>query len=175
MRFFRGIAVPASAASQVQAIIKSEGLKRHQGERYHLEYRHPGQLEQLFNKVDLTRDDTQPEGEAGAPAICACGEISGASYYAWEHNRKGENTTPILIEFEVPEDSVSIDGRDFMTTVFSLGEPGLAAPVLERVFGRAILKYAEKAWNSADPQHRLALSDLARHDPDVIRAHHANR
>jgi hypothetical protein len=36
------------------------------------------------------------------------------NYYAWQHNRKGENTTPILIEFEASDDAVSIDGRDFL-------------------------------------------------------------
>ena len=67
--------------------------------------------------------------------MCARGEEMGAAYYAWQHNRTRENDTPILVEFEADEDTVVIDGRDFLTTVFQLGEPTLARPALERTFG----------------------------------------
>lgn len=137
-----------------------------------MEFRHPGDLDALFAKVNLSLKDTRPDGAQADPGVCACGEETGAAYYAWQHNRKGENTTPIIMEFDVPDDAVSIDGRDFLYTVFQLGEPELARPVLARVFGNCILRYADRAW--ASKEQSVALCDLARHDPQVIKAHHAN-
>lgn len=43
-----------------------------------------------------------------------------ALYYAFVHNRKEENTEPLLIEFEASITDVWIDGRDFLYTVFGL-------------------------------------------------------
>jgi hypothetical protein len=75
-----------------------------------------------------------PRETSRSAAICPCGEVIGANYYAWQHNPYGENTTPILIEFEASDDAMSIDGRDFLYTVFQLGE--LALPALVRTFHR---------------------------------------
>ena len=130
-------------------------------------------LDKLFAKSDLSIADTRPT-RAGDPAVCACGEEMGASYYAWQHNRTRENNTPIIVEFEGDEDTVAIDGRDFLFTVFQFGEPSLAGPALKRAFGKAILPYAEKAWATENQDARIALCDLACHDPDVVTAHHAN-
>jgi hypothetical protein len=70
-------------------------------------------------------------------AVCACGEVIETNYYyASQHNREGENTTPTLIEFEASDDAIPIDGRDFLHTVFQLGEPALAPPALVRTFQR---------------------------------------
>jgi hypothetical protein len=93
---------------------------------------------------------------------------------AWQHNRTRENDTPIIVEFEADEDTVAIGGRDFLATVFQLGEPALARPALARAFGNAVLPYAERAWATDNQDTRIALFDLARHDPDVVKAHHAN-
>jgi len=173
MRFFRGIAVPEEKVERVVATIESQGLSRDQGEFWRMHFRHPGDLDALFAKPDLALEDTRPNGAEVDSGVCACGEEAGAAYYAWQHNRKGENTTPIIIEFDVPDDAVSIDGRDFLYTVFQLGEPELARPVLEGVFGERILRYADRAWTSKEQS--VVLCDLACHDPRVIRAHHANR
>jgi hypothetical protein len=94
-----------------------------------MEFRHPGNLDALFNKPDLSLEDTRPDNAEADAGVCACGEEAGAAYYAWQHNRKGENTTPIIMEFEVSDDAVSIDGRDFLYTVLQLGKPELARPV----------------------------------------------
>jgi hypothetical protein len=46
---------------------------------------------------------------------------------------------------------------------------------LERSFGRPVLRYAERAWASDNKEERIALCDLASHDPDVLEAHyHSN-
>jgi hypothetical protein len=155
MRVFRGIAVPAAQVDEVITTIEGQGP-----------------LDVLLAKPNLSLSDTRPNGEPAASAICACGELIGANYYASQHNRKGENTTPILIEFEASHDAVSIDGRDFLYTIFQLGEPALARPALVRAFGKAVLRYAERAW--ASREQSIPLCDLACHDPEVINAHHAN-
>ncbi len=83
-------------------------------------------------------------------------------------------TVPAQLEFEADEDTVAVDGWDFLATVFQLGEPALARPALARAFGNAVLPYAERAWATDNQDTRIALFDLARHDPDVVKAHHAN-
>lgn len=172
MNFFRGIAVPAAKVDEVISTIKTQGLTRDRGEFWKMEYRHPGPLDALFASPDLSLKDTRPDGVVGDPAICACGEVYGAAYYAWHHNRHGENTAPILMGLEVPDDAVAIDGRDFLCTVFQFGNPERARPILERAFGNAVLRYAERAWASSEQS--IPLCDLARHDSEVIKAHHAN-
>ena len=72
------------------------------------------------------------------------------------------------------ESSVAVDGRDFLYTAFQLGDPGRARRVLRTAFGKAVLRYAERAWLQESQDQRIALCDLATHDPAVIRAHHAN-
>jgi hypothetical protein len=162
----------ATGTPEVISTIEGQGLDRDRGEFWKMEYRHPGPLDVLLAKPDLSLRDTRPDGEPAASAICACGEIIGANYYAWRQNLTGESTTPILIEFEASEDAVAIDGRDFLYTVFQLGEPALARPALVRAFGKAVPRYAERAWVSREQS--VPLCDLASHDPEVINAHHAN-
>lgn len=172
MRFFRGLTIRAANVDQVLSTIRNQGLGP--GSQWSFEYRHPGPLDALFAKHNLSTQDTRPRDQSGDPAVCACGEEMGAAYYAWEHNRTRENNTPIIVEFESDEDGVAIDGRDFLATVFQLGEPALARPALARAFGNAVLPYAERAWATENQDIRIALVDLARHDPAVVKAHHAN-
>lgn len=172
MRFFRGMAVPASRVDEVLSTITKDGLDL--GRSWHMEYRHPGPLHELFAKTDLSVRDTRPKDQEGCPAVCACGEELGAACYAWEHNCTGDDDTPIMVEFEAEQDAVAVDGRDFLCTVFQFGEPASSRAILEKTFGHAILRYAEKAWASPDQDTRVAMCDLARHDPGVVEAHHTN-
>lgn len=172
MRFFRGMTVAAANVDQVLSTIRNQGLSR--GSQWSFEYRHPGLLDALFAKPELSTLDTRPRDQAGNPAVCACGEEMGAAYYAWQHNRTRENDTPIIVEFEADEGTIAIDGRDFLATVFQLGEPALARPALARTFGNAVLPYAERAWATENQDARIALFDLACHDCDVVKAHYAN-
>jgi hypothetical protein len=135
----------------------------------------PLNLAVLFTKPDLSPDDTRGDHLAELPAICACGEEEGAAYYAWWHNRSGEDDTPVLIEFSAPVEEVAIDGRDFLCTVFQLGKPELSREILLQLFGARILHYAEPAWSRKDNQYDIAMCDLAALDPEIITAHHANR
>lgn len=172
MRFFRGIAVPADKAESTIAGIRQQGLVSGQG-TWLMEHEHPGDLDALYMKPDLSRDDTRP-GTRAVAAVCACGDELGASYYACSHNLSSDDDTPILIEFEAAVSASAVDGRDFLYTAFQLGDPERALPVLERSFGTAVLRYAERAWSSEDQSFRVAQCDLAIHDPEVVEAHHAN-
>jgi hypothetical protein len=174
MRFFRGISVPASETKPTIAEIEKIGLVKEQG-KWKTEHFHPGPLEPLFVKTDLSTEDTRPSEADKMAAVCACGDVDGASYYAWKHNKTDAHDTPILIEFEAPRSVAAIDGKDFLYTVFQMGNPETARDVLKYCFGEAILRYADKAWSSDISNFRIAMCDLATHDPLVIEAHHANQ
>jgi hypothetical protein len=49
------------------------------------------------------------------PLSCACGHLGGSAFYA----RRGTGL-PLIVEFEVPWESMRVDGRDFLYTVFTL-------------------------------------------------------
>lgn len=138
-----------------------------------MEHEHPGDLNVLHEKADLSLEDTRTDS-GGVAAVCACGDELGASYYAFSHNLVRNDDTPILIEFEAERSACAVDGMDFLYTAFQLGDPDRARPVLERVFGKAVLRYADRAWVSDDQEFRIAQCDLAIHDPKVIQAHYAN-
>ena len=172
LRLYRGIAVLEASVAYVTSSIRKGGLIEGQGNRSvdHLLKLPTGVS---IEKHDLNHDDT---GDADwHPAVCACGTVEGASYYAWEHNRSHSNSTPILIEFEARIEDVRIDGRDFLFPAFQWGDPEKATTVLQSVYGDQILKYAGPAWDSADQGKRIALCDLATMDPEVVLAHYANR
>ena len=173
MRFFRGIAVPPDALSETIHTIRTTGLLPGAG-TWSMVYDHPGPIEELFLKEDLRVADTRRHNEAADPAACACGEHDGAAYYAYKHNRSQTNSAPIMIEFEAPESAVAVDGKDFLYTVFQMGDPMKARPILRRGFGDAVSRYADKAWGNENQQYRIAMCDLATHDPRVIAAHHSN-
>jgi hypothetical protein len=172
MRFFRGIAVPADRAEITMAEIGRNGLASGQG-KWQMEHEHPGDLDGLHLKPDLSRRDTRPDLMV-VDAVCACGDADGALYYACSHNISPINTTPILIEFEAEASHVAIDGKDFLYTAFQMGAPERARPILERSFGTAVLRYVDLAWSSGDQSFRIAQCDLAIHDPNVIEAHCAS-
>ena len=173
MRFFRGIAVSPNAAENTIKHIRSVGLLGGEG-GWRPIFSHPGSIDDLFSKNDLSTRDTRVCHHEER-AIYACGELFGAAYYALKHNRTEEKNTPIILEFEANENSVAVDGRDFLYTVFQVGDPTCARPVLQTAFGEAVLRYADLAWTQKCQDTRIALCDLAVHDPAVIRAHHDNR
>ena len=73
MRFFRGITVPASVAEATITTIAENGLSEGQG-RWRMGHLHPGPIEALLGKIDLSLEDTRPRSKLGKPAVCACGE-----------------------------------------------------------------------------------------------------
>ena len=174
LRMFRGLAVPASRRNEVIERITATGFVGSEG-RWNIIHQHPGDINALFEHDDLTVELTRPNSVALPKVVCACGEMDGASYYASHHNRSEENDTPIIVEFEASLTDLAVDGRDFLYTVFQFGRPEAAREALQGAFGVGVLRYADKAWSSQDQGMRMALCDLAIHDPAVVEAHHANR
>ena len=173
LRLYRGISVPATSASETISLITENGLT--EGAWFwKMEQNWGLPIDVLVNKVDLSTSDTRP-GSAFRPAVCACGTVEGASYYAWRHNRNQRDDTPILIEFDTQLDKVVVDGKDLLFTAFQCGELGKAKGVMERIFGERVLTYAEAAWASGGQDRQIALCDLATMDADVVKAHYANR
>ena len=174
MRFFRGLSVKASELDSVVSTISATGLKEGDGGWLMRQLR-PGPIEELFCKTGLSTAHTRGPTALERPAVCACGELDGATYYAWRHNRTGENDTPVIVQFDAEPEMVSVDGRDFLYTVFQMGDPPRARGALERCFGSSVLRYAERAWQTDDQQCRIALCDLATRDPKVVEEHYASR
>ncbi len=171
MRFYRGLTVPADNAVTTVAEIKERGLITNNWS-WRTEHHRP--VSGLLDKHELSLDDTRPKDVTWTPAVCACGDLDGASYYAWSHNQTNTNNTPIIIEFEAELEQVAIDGKDCLYTVFQMGDPPKARKFLRAAFGEKVLTYAERAWQTENQGRRIALCDLSIHDPEVVMAHHSN-
>jgi hypothetical protein len=174
MIFFRGIAVPADRASSVVADIRVSGLLPDQG-RWRMMFNDlKPRLTELWKRPVVTTADTR--SDEGMPTwVCACGDEMGATYYATKHNRHRETDTPILISFDADFRDVIIDGRDFLYTIFQLGDPQRVRSRAERAYGRGILRYLDRAWATKEQNQRIAMCDLATQDDDVICSHINNK
>lgn len=173
MRFYRGISVPRQEAEDVIAKMRSQGLKPGDGWWTMKAADLKPQIEEIWRKPTVTYADTRPE--APEPSwVCACAEEEGALHYACYKNKSAEKDTPILIVFDAEPSEVIIDGRDFLYTIFQMGDPERARPVVERIFGSAILRYIDRAWSTED-RERIALCDLAVQDDAVVMAHASNK
>lgn len=76
MRFFRGISVSSSVATETVEYIERRGLDASMG-IWRMTYSHPGIIDELFSKDDLSCEDTRARQEEECPAVCACGELGG--------------------------------------------------------------------------------------------------
>ena len=115
------------------------------------------------------------------PIVYACGDLYGGSYYALRHNHSDQNSVSILIEFEVPWSVLCVDGKDFLYAVFQRLDRTRAdrfdfvRRTLTTLYGRHIQQYVDAAAEWSETHGRIGLCDLACHDLDVVRSHHANR
>lgn len=175
MRFYRGIAVPADEATGTIADIRQNGLQvRDAGWRMIAQDLKP-HLDRLWSlpsiepsDVDLVPSDEIPH------RICACADKTSALFYACKKNVTATDTASILVAFDADIAGVTVDGRDLLYAAFQIGDPGRARPIVERLFGRPILRYAERAWATESDDQRIAICHLAVQDDDVIRAHAQN-
>jgi hypothetical protein len=172
VRFFRGISVPKGEAAETAHGIEERGIVKHQ---WRWVTTHQKLNAPVLRMPIPTLDDTRSADAQEIPAVCACGDLDGASYYAWQHNLGTTNDTPVLIEFEAPLEAVVIDGKDCLYTVFQMGDPTKAADFIRAAYGDKGLEYAEKAWRSDDQPTRIAICDQLTNDSEVITAHYANR
>lgn len=114
------------------------------------------------------------------PLVYACGDSFGASCYALEHNRTQTNTCAILIEFEVAETDLSVDGKDFLCIAFQIWDRSTVdhrdrlRRTLAGLYGGRILHYFDKAAALSDTSGRIGLCRLACCDLSVIRSHRSN-
>jgi hypothetical protein len=167
LRLFRGIAVAAADALLVMRKIKTEGLRHADGG-----WRVPYPF--VSDEIEAEESSLGAVDREQQMAVCACGDEDGAANYAWVRNRSRERDAPIIIELDVKESDVAVDGKDMLYTVLSSGDPERARPIIRTVYGNAILPYAERAWREPDQRRRVAICDRAVLDPEVVAAHHAN-
>jgi hypothetical protein len=171
LRLFRGITVPAVEALSVIEGIKAMGLRASNG-RWKLPFPRP--RDEIQGRSDEQQGYVAPNLEDEPLSVCACGDEASAAYYAWDHNRSGNRDTPIMIEFEVEEARIAVDGRDLLYTVFGNGDPDRARPALQKCFGDAVLSYVDRAWATLELNARFALCDRAVLDRKVVRAHYSS-
>jgi hypothetical protein len=173
MRFYRGISVPYHRAADVVEKIRGQGLGFADGKWRMVVSDLKSQLKELWERPTVGLNDTRPEGK-DLTYVCACADQPSAVYYATEHNLTQLNDTPIIIGFNADLRDVIVDGRDFLYTIFQLGDPDRARPIAERIYGNKITDYLDRAWSSDSQDQRIALCDLATQDDQVITAHAKN-
>ena len=187
---YRGITVTPEDATAVAERIRAQGLTNEQGRTWQFECIDlRSRLRELFDKPDLTTEDTRPsrwiktaqgghrESVGGFPAICACADILGASYYALRHNWNGTDglTHGLVITFRAEIADLQVDGRDFLyNTVFGNARVPDQRAFACRLFGDALGRYFDRAMAHPDPSYKFAMCDLAVQDEEVIQAHAKN-
>src|ERR1043166_2680903 len=127
MRLFRGIAVPHQAVDTVMAKIRTQGLPPRDGRWVMLAADLKPRLEEIWRVPAVSMADTRPKTD-NPSWVCASGEEKGALFYACVHNKSHENDTPIFIAFEADSSETIVDGRDFLYTIFQLGNPDRSRP-----------------------------------------------
>jgi hypothetical protein len=185
LTLFRGIAVLSKMADRAKENILQTGIRGNEGGQWRLTLNDLRQsLETLLEKPNLSLADTRPSENRNtyAPAVCACGDTLGASYYAIRHNRnKDLDERSLLIQLSVQASRVYVDGRDFLYPCFQLWDrasgsfAAIQRRALTKLFGNRIGAYFDKAVASNDSQHRIALCDLACQDPQIVKNHAESR
>jgi hypothetical protein len=173
MLFYRGIAVSGDRAQDTIERIRVRGLLHDYG-HWRMDFNDlKPRLSRLWQQSIVTTDDTK--FDCNKPSwVCACADKVGATYYATKHNRTSEQNVPLLICFEARLRDVIIDGQDFLYTVFQLGDPLRAGPLLKKIYGQNIARYMDRAWATEDQSQRIAMCDLATQDDAIIAAHAVN-
>lgn len=148
-------------------------------------------MEKLFEKEDLNKNDTEPntiwveterggysEHTEGNRGICFADRI-GANFYAFEHNKHGDQIIPVVIKVEVDIEDVVIDGADFLNTTFSfinrddLQKAKKQKNLLSKLFGNKIGLYVDKILKHPKSD-KYAVCTLAKNDDDIITSHYKN-
>jgi len=187
LTLYRGLAVTSKDAPQIRQQILERGITLPAEEdksRWRIQWHDlRPELERLYLKPDLSYHDTDCAAHA-FPVVCACGDMGGAAYYAWRHNRSAEHDTPLVIELQANVADVFVDGRDFLFTVFQLWDRGKTEPrpndceryaqILATLFGDAVVRYFYRAASSEDQEYRISMCRLAVQDIEVVRSHVRN-
>ena len=152
LKLYRGITVAENEVDLVIQDIKTNGFYQNDKQQWggFIWKNIKREINTLYNKEDLSRDDTSPasvwiggktkkvyknwqeaptsEGGGhreyieGENSICFADKI-GAEYYATRHHVTKEKKIPLLITLDLNIDNIAIDGRDFLYTVFGFIDP----------------------------------------------------
>ncbi len=186
---YRGLRIDKDEVEEVISRIKTEGLKGNEGRYRFYGYNLREHIEKLFHKSDLSTDDTRYSFKEEF-SVVAFADILGAHYYALKHGRS-HNEVPVVIKVEIDLERkyVTLDGRDFLYSIF-LGWDKcdfrirgireafeIIEGMLVEIYGEKMGKYFEKAAGSKDVDYnyRSAICDLAVHDLDIVKVHLKNK
>lgn len=152
LKLYRGITVSENEVDLVIQDIKTIGLYQNDKQQWggFIWKNIKSEIKSLYNKEDLTRDDTSPasvwigektkkvyknwqeaptsEGGGhteyieGENSICFADKI-GAEYYATQRNVSKDKNISLLITLDLDIANIAIDGRDFLYTVFASIDP----------------------------------------------------
>lgn len=180
---YRGISVPGDEAQRIRDRIISEGMRGTEGRQWRFTHHDlRDRLEDFFGKSALSTADTRAEDIPRFDAICACGDETGAAYYALKHNRhRRADEVSYVIRFSATLKDVYVDGRDFLYTAFQMFDRKTSEriteqnEVLRNLYGSGIQRYFSKAVSSSDLRYRWAMCDLACQDPQVLKGHLRNQ
>lgn len=183
IRLYRGISVRPDEAEEVAELILSEGIQFSEKTRWRTTVPHPRDVRSAASTLRKTPVEIRKRTDEMTQwkMACACGDPYGASYYALRHNRSGDRTNPVVIEFEANVDQLAVDGKDFLYTAFQLWDQfgtktqKEVEESLQKLFGKAILPYFREAAAHSEPAARIGLCDLACYDSEVVFAHSKNK
>jgi len=187
---FRGITLKPEDASEVKDHIQAHGIQNGQGKTWQFECINlRAKLDQLLEKPDLSTEDTRPSRRIetpngfrtelvdGYPAVCACADHLGASYYAMKHNYNLNNDFihGLIITIRADITDLQIDGRDFLyNAVFRDARTSEQRDLACKIFGNRLGLYLDRAMGNPDTSYKFAMCDLAVQDLEIIEAHAKN-
>lgn len=193
LKLYRGISVSKHEAEEIIEDIRNNGLYQSPKQMWggFIWKNIKNDLDELYQKENLTREDTSPasimiktkngsrrEFIEGENSLCFA-DIGGAKYYATTHNITADKTIPLLIETEINVENVAIDGRDFLYTVFGLIDPKDLEKTnrqlikMKKIFGDKIEIYFEKLIKHPQSE-KIAICDLITVDNEIIISHSKN-
>jgi hypothetical protein len=193
LKLYRGIAVSENEVDSVIQDIKTNGLYQNDKQQWggFIWKNIKNKINTLYNKEDLTREDTSPasvwidrkngghrEYTEGEQSICFADKI-GAEYYATKHNITKDKKIPLCITLDLDIENIAIDGRDFLYTVFGFIDPkeiektNRQTKKLKSIYGEKIEKYIEKIIRHPNSE-KFAICDLVICDDEIIIEHSKN-
>ena len=193
LKLYRGITVSEIEVDLVIQDIKTNGLYQNDKQQWggFIWKNIKKDLNTLYDKESLTRDDTSPasvwverkngghrEYTEGEHSICFADKM-GAEYYATRHNVSKDKKISLLITLDLDIENIAIDGRDFLYTVFGFIDPKNIEKTkrqtekLKSIFGIKIEKYVEKIIEHPNSD-KFAICDLVICDDEIIIDHSRN-
>lgn len=181
-KLYRGIAVKPDKVERILQSIRKNGLFGNEG-TWNFNVPDIANVRQRLDEIFSSENPSVDEIFENTPfkGVCACGDEDSAKYYALIHNKTKENTTSILISFEVDIDKVYVDCRDFLCSAFQFWDRKTIEMTkgqksyLRTICGEGIIPYFERCISSLDQGVRIAMCNIASFDKKVVKSHYQNR